>query len=110
MDEGYLWSDSAEIASGSTKVRKKQDTRNATENEDSFNLSYPMALRFHAPLIFFGASDDLVWPNFSISGQPDLVMRGCSYQLLIPWSDSDGPHMQNDDIHTGTLSIFDSTA
>ncbi len=62
---GPIWSKLRSVAS---KNAKKLDTRNATGNEDSFHLPYPMTLRFQASLIFFRASDRSVWPNSLING------------------------------------------
>ncbi len=64
---GPIWPNSHSEA---PKKAKKLDTRNATENEDPFNLSYPMALRFHAALIFFGASEASVGPFFLVFWAP----------------------------------------
>ncbi len=77
----HLWSKWTRIAVRSTKkTKKKLDARNAVENEDSFYLPYPMTLRFHAPLIFFRASDLHIWLIFFSCGQ----MLVADVQVVMP--------------------------
>ncbi len=107
------WRGVFNVQFGQIRIRKHR------RKQKNWMLAMPQRMKTHSTFLTLWPCDSMLPWFFSVlpkpllghsswfSGLLDVVMHGCSYQLLIPCSHGDA---QNDGFHTRTSFIFKSGA